>query len=285
MKPEESLYVTDLDGTLLKDDQTLSKETISFLTNAIENGLNFTYATARSIASSAFVLESLQLKLPVILYNGAQIYCPKKQSYIHTAYMDSDSYLMQLQSLLNDGLDPIVHCLDENDNLNVYFKSVANESTKQWINSRLKNGDKRFRVTHDFSEIDSYKVIELMVVGYYEQLVEYKTALEQDSSISFVLGEDVYCRGYYWLELSHTNANKGFAVEKLRKYLFKEGIVLKNIISFGDNHNDIPMFKQSTKSCAVNNAKASIKDIADSVIKSNNEDAVIGYLKENVMAN
>lgn len=285
MKPEESLYVTDLDGTLLKDDQTLSKETISFLTNAIENGLNFTYATARSIASSAFVLESLQLKLPVILYNGAQIYCPKKQSYIHTAYMDSDSYLMQLQSLLNDGLDPIVHCLDENDNLNVYFKSVANESTKQWINSRLKNGDKRFRVTHDFSEIDSYKVIELMVVGYYEQLVEYKTALEQDSSISFVLGEDVYCRGYYWLELSHANANKGFAVEKLRKYLFKEGIVLKNIISFGDNHNDIPMFKQSTKSCAVNNAKASIKDIADSVIKSNNEDAVIGYLKENVMAN
>ena len=197
--------------------------------------------------------------------------------------MEPDSYLTQLQLFLNDELDPIVHCLDENDNLKVYFKSVANESTKRWINSRLKNGDKRFRVTNDFSEIDSHKVIELMTVGHYEQLVDYKTALELDSSLSFVLGEDIYCRGYYWLELSHANANKGFAVEKLRKYLLKEGLALKNIISFGDNHNDIPMFKQSTKSCAVNNAKASVKDMADSIIKSNNEDAVIGYLKESVM--
>ena len=285
MKQNESLYVTDLDGTLLKDDQTLSKETISFITSAIDNGLHFTYATARSITSSSFVLKSLQLQLPVILYNGAQIYCPKKCTYIHTAYMVPHSYLRQLESFLNNGLDPVVHCLDENDNLKVYFKSASNRSMAKWINSRLINGDERFTVTTDFSEIDSNKVIELMVIADYEQLANYETDLATISDISYVLGEDVYCKGYYWLELSHVNANKGFAVEKLREYLSNTNLDLNNIICFGDNHNDIPMFKKSTQSFAVDNAKTAVKNAASGVIKSNNEDAVTNYLKENLLIN
>ena len=122
MKLNETLYVSDLDGTLLKDDQTLSDETISYLASAVKNGLNFTFATARSAVSSDFVLKNLELQLPVILYNGAQIYCPQKKRYIHSAYLEPEIYKKLLNELIDDGLSPVVHCLDENDNLEFTFR-------------------------------------------------------------------------------------------------------------------------------------------------------------------
>lgn len=280
MTQHETLYISDLDGTLLNDNQMLSDETISFLSNAVNNGLNFTYATARSISSSRFVLENLNLKLPVILYNGAQIYCPTKRAYIHSAYMEPSSYITQLRHFINDGLEPVVHCLDENDQLRVYFQSISNESTAKWINSRLANGDSRFRVTKDFSEINSAKVIELMVVAPKEQLSKYQESLSLESSISYIFSEDIYCKDYYWLELTHTNANKGYAVELLREFL-----ELTHIVSFGDNDNDISMFEKSAISIAVGNSKASVKKFASHVIERNNEDAVIHYLKKNCNLN
>jgi len=192
MQKHDTLYITDLDGTLLQDDQTLSETTISYLSKAIRDGLNFTYATARSINSSRFVIDALDLQLPVILYNGAQIYCPKTQSYIHSAYMESEDFRSYLKILLEDGLDPVVHCLDDDDKLKVYFQSVSNESTMRWINSRLANGDKRYRVTTDFSEIDASKVVELMVVAPHEQLMGYEEPLKASSSVSYILSEDIY---------------------------------------------------------------------------------------------
>lgn len=277
MNSRNTLFISDLDGTLLNDDQELSEKTSSYLVDAVERGLNFTYATARSIASSKFVLDSLKLKLPVILYNGAQIYCPVKDEYIHSAYMEPFTYLEYLNKFLAEGLEPVVHCLDENDDLRVYFHSVSNDSTAKWINSRLANGDTRFRVTKDFADIDSHKVIELMVVASQTQLKKFQAELAHERSISNVFSEDIYCRDHYWLELTHSKANKGDAAEVLKNYL-----ELTNIVSFGDNHNDLPMFSKSCQSLAVANSKVDVQNSAKKVIGSNNEDAVVEYLRENV---
>jgi Cof subfamily protein (haloacid dehalogenase superfamily) len=277
MKIDETLYISDLDGTLLRDDQTLSESSASFLKDAILNGLNFSYATARSVVSSKFVLDQLKINNPVILYNGAQIYCPKKNSYIHTAYLDPVDYEMILQHLIDDGLDPVVHSVDSNDNLKVYFRSASNRSITKWVNSRLKNGDKRFRLTVDFSEVNPSSVIEVMVVGSEKLLKGYESYLKSHTSLSYVLSEDIYCKDHYWLEINHFEANKGHAVEKLKSYLG-----LKNIVSFGDNHNDVPMFKKSTYSLAVQNAHSKVQDFASEVIGHHNDEAVIEYIKQNI---
>ncbi|MHA2936768.1 HAD family hydrolase [Vibrio sp. RC27] len=274
MNSNDILYISDLDGTLLNDDQTVSHNTQSYLATAIQEGVNFTYATARSITSSQFVLDSLNIRLPVILYNGAQIYCPIRKTYIHSAYMEATAFTSHLNQFLTDGLDPVIHCLDKEDNLRVYFRSAANKSTATWINSRLKNGDNRFRITEDFSEIDQTKVIELMVVAPQEMLIRYQDSLTNEPSVSSVLSEDIYCKGFYWLELSHRNANKGYAVKKLGEHL---GI--NKVVTFGDNHNDIPMFEHSYRSLAMSNAQPSVREVASDVIGCNNDDAVIRYIE------
>ena len=66
----KTLYVSDLDGTLLNREPRLSAYTAETLNLLIEEGLPFTYATARSVHSARIVAAGLQTRLPVITYNG-----------------------------------------------------------------------------------------------------------------------------------------------------------------------------------------------------------------------
>ena len=65
------LYVSDLDGTLMRSDITLSDYTVQTINELVDKGMNFTYATARSIESAIPIAGGLKLKLPVITRNGA----------------------------------------------------------------------------------------------------------------------------------------------------------------------------------------------------------------------
>ena len=69
----KALYVSDLDGTLLRSDETGSDFTVHTINALVEKGLLFSYATARSIVTASRVTEGLSTKIPVILYNGAFI--------------------------------------------------------------------------------------------------------------------------------------------------------------------------------------------------------------------
>ena len=67
----KTLYVSDLDGTLMRRDGTISLFTVRTVNELIRQGLYFTYATARSIKSARTIAGDLQLTLPVITRNGA----------------------------------------------------------------------------------------------------------------------------------------------------------------------------------------------------------------------
>lgn len=71
------LYVSDLDGTLLRRDGTLSAQSAALLNGCMERGLLFTIATARSWNSAGPLLSKLRLTLPVITYNGAFLVDPQ----------------------------------------------------------------------------------------------------------------------------------------------------------------------------------------------------------------
>ena len=69
----KTLYVTDLDGTLLQNDHTLSINTITLINKLLDQGLCFTYATSRSIHTAAPITQSLHITLPVITRDGCVI--------------------------------------------------------------------------------------------------------------------------------------------------------------------------------------------------------------------
>ena len=68
---QDTLYVTDLDGTLMRNNETLSEHTVQTINELVGRGMAFTFATARSIESARKITGGLKLKLPVITRNGA----------------------------------------------------------------------------------------------------------------------------------------------------------------------------------------------------------------------
>ena len=78
----KTLYVSDLDGTLLQPNVTLSKRTIAILNELIKQGMLFSVATARTIASVKPILQGVAVPMPIILMNGVCIYDLTTQKYI-----------------------------------------------------------------------------------------------------------------------------------------------------------------------------------------------------------
>ena len=64
---QETLYVSDLDGTLLNSRDEISPHSLWIINGLIEKGMKFTYATARSLSSASKVTRGLSLHIPVII--------------------------------------------------------------------------------------------------------------------------------------------------------------------------------------------------------------------------
>ena len=69
-----TLFVSDLDGTLLNNSAEVSPESAILLNKSIESGINFTIATARTPATIVNILKDINIKLPIITMNGSAIY-------------------------------------------------------------------------------------------------------------------------------------------------------------------------------------------------------------------
>ena len=87
----KTLYVSDLDGTLLTPEKEISKASADILNHLIQKGLLFTVATARSPATACEVLSNLKLELPGILLNGAVLYDFRRRRFAGSAPMSYEA--------------------------------------------------------------------------------------------------------------------------------------------------------------------------------------------------
>lgn len=77
-----TLYATDLDGTLLRPDMTISDETAGIINEMVSRRVLFTYATARSYSSASPLLTKLHLNCPAVTFNGVFVIDPKDGRHI-----------------------------------------------------------------------------------------------------------------------------------------------------------------------------------------------------------
>ena len=82
MSKNKTLYISDLDGTLLNRNAELSSYTKDTLNRMITDGLCFSVATARTAASAFKILDGVQWKVPLVLLNGVLIYDVVQKRYV-----------------------------------------------------------------------------------------------------------------------------------------------------------------------------------------------------------
>lgn len=118
------LYVSDLDGTLANSREQLSGETVRIINELLDEGMAFTIATARSMASAAEIIAPLCLRLPIIYNNGVFIYHPLEKKNISAWFMNTATVNRLLDDCRRHGISPLLYVQDEEGKMSVFYRGV-----------------------------------------------------------------------------------------------------------------------------------------------------------------
>ena len=268
----DTLYVSDLDGTLMRNNERLSEYTVRTLNELLRQGLPFTFATARSIESARVITGELEIKLPVITRNGAVLADNTTGRHIQKSVFTKEEVELLKQMLPELPSCGFVSCFLDDIMIRTYMPADHTEGLQGYIDY-YKN-DPTMRKADDldsmFCGIPGYVTMigeKDRIAPVYEKAREYK-------GWESLFQKDTY-RDEYWLEICPRNCTKAKSILKL-----KEEIGFKRLVVFGDSLNDISMFEIADESFAVANARDELKKIATHIIGSNEEDSVVDLLKE-----
>jgi Cof subfamily protein (haloacid dehalogenase superfamily) len=274
----EKLYiVTDLDGTLLRSNSTLSAFSKDVFTTALNASHVVSYATARSYTSSQTLVSTVPWQYPIILYNGALILHPLTKETLGGAWLSHDLAHEVIALGKNYDQVPLLFVVDENNRELVLHEPLRRAGEQGFYDSRP--NDRRFhQVPLLHLKHPQQKMLIITYIGVYEELKPFYDELKQrfgtDIYLHFTL--DTYLKDQYFLEVSHPFANKGEATLRWSELV---GCLPEQVMVFGDNLNDLGMFEVTGKRIAVSNARAELKEKADLIIASNDEDGVAHFIQ------
>jgi hypothetical protein len=255
------LVVTDMDGTLLNSKHEVSSSFFSLFNKLKQHNIHFVAASGRQYHSILDKLISIKQDITIVAENGAFA-------------MQGDTVLFST-GLPNEKILKSIALLRKIKNTNIVLcgKKAA------YIDSK----DQRFITL--FSEYyTEYKIVEDLTK--VENDVFFKIAAYHfNSSEMFILPEvkhldnelQVIVSGKNWLDISHNNANKGFALNILQNRL---NISKEETMVFGDYNNDLKMLELADFSYAMKNAHENVKDVANFQTKSNDEQGVEFILEQ-----
>lgn len=270
----KTLYVSDLDGTLLNVVPRLSEETVAAVNDWIAGGGSFSVATARSWDSAGPLLAPLALRLPVVLMNGVFLYDPVEKTYIVSNLLDRGVAFGIIEAEERIGLRPFVYTVNDEGEFRIYYKGLYNPSETLYVASRLKTGDERFRLVDRLDIPHDEHIMEINAIGTEAELAGAYELFRGRNDVLCHFGPDIYAPGYHWLEINHPRANKRDGVAELKRLVQAE-----RIVCFGDNLNDLPMFEAADEKYAMGNAHPLVKEKATGVLATNAEHGVARFLR------
>ena len=268
-----NLYVSDLDGTLLRSDETLSQFTIDTINDLTSKGMLFSYATARSLVTAKKVTKGLDTHFPLIVYNGAFIMDNLTEEILVAHYFENDIADV-FEELFSSNIYPIVYAYIDGVEKFSYIPEKCTAGMQKFVQSR--NGDKRANAVNTLNELVKGNPFYITCIDTPEKLAPFYDKYKDKYHV--VYQRDIYT-GEQWLEIMPRKASKSNAIKEL-----KEKLKCERLITFGDGKNDIDMFQMSDECYAVKNADDELKAIATKTIESNDNDGVAKWLAENVMA-
>lgn len=267
-----TLYATDLDGTLLRPDTTISDESVAILNRMIENGVLFTYATARSFSSAAPLMKKLNLSCPAVTFNGVFVIDPKTGEHlIENLFTEKSLYIAQ-EYIVSNGIAPLVYSyIDGRER--VSFLTDRIDDVRGYVESR--KGDKRQRPVKDYAELFEGRVFYITLFNPKEDPMELAEVFSRENGFTSNRMHDTYDPEIIWFEIFSKNVSKASAVLQVMELMRAD-----KLVCFGDNMNDISMIRAADTGVAVANACKELKAEADIIIGSNSEGAVAEFIRQ-----
>lgn len=250
----------DIDGTLTNSNKVMSENTINTLNKLIEKNIFIVLCSGRANSYIKQYLKQINKSKYSISNNGALIYDNDLNKIIisHTLYSKDLEYLWNYSNETKSGF-------------------IINTVNNKYSNNFVKNKKDKI-IVDKLSDVKEDKVQlvisndDINIMNELEMYINNKTNLKVINKSFDYLNE--IKDGYYFFDVVNKNVNKGNAIHDLLKVL---NINKKNSLCFGDSVNDIDMFKSVGISVAMGNSIEDLKNIADYVTDTNDEDGISNF--------
>jgi Cof subfamily protein (haloacid dehalogenase superfamily) len=255
------LIVSDLDGTLLRDDHTLSEYTKAVIHKAKEHGIEVMLATGRIYGGGLKFAKELNLNTPILACNGALI-------------KEAAGKLLYGKPIKKNTLEEIIRFLTDR-NLTFHCYGETTFYTKKLVGHLVSlyafNNDLPAEERFPMVEIDPMKLVKTDDI--YKVLVHCEDSDKKElyDKLSEIPGTAVTVSWEDTFDVTADGVSKSAAIDR---YAREKGIKPSEIICFGDNYNDIDMLQYAGLGIAVENGVKLLREAADYVTCSNNEDGV-----------
>lgn len=269
---KHTIYISDLDGTLLNSKKEVSKQSCKILNELIEKeDLHFSIATARTPATVELLLKDIEIREPIVVMNGVALYDLQKHKYVNIEYLGA-SIAKQVIERLGDTISQGFIYTIEQDDLTVYYNELIGKGRINFFEERKNLQYKKF-VQDKVHNYD--KIIYFVFIDKLEEIQAIYNRLSDICGLDMVMYKDIYDEEAYLLEVYSDRATKAKGLERLKKMKsFDE------VICFGDHLNDLSMFKLADEAYAVDNAVDQVKEAATLVIGDNESHSVATFIKE-----
>lgn len=272
----KTLYVSDLDGTLMQPDASISPRAVAMLNEAIASGKLFTVATARTPATVSGILKEVNMRLPAVVMTGAALWDTHTGHYSDVCHIDA-ALTEELIRIYVSTDTPIFVFELQNDMLDIF--QVGGRLTpqqRQFMEERIDSPFKRFHVNEDGTS--TFPSAPGKVVLFYTMLPDAKArcmyeVTEKLHGVRSQYYHDIYGPEIGILENFSAKATKARAIRTLADRLGAD-----RIVCFGDNINDLPMMAEADIAVAVENALPEVKAAADIIIGPNTSDSVARFI-------
>lgn len=252
------LMAVDMDGTLLTSEKTISPKTIEAIEKAYAAGKVVTISTGRPVQGLYRYEDAIKPDVPVITYNGAMIIKLHSKEVLFHQCIDKASAKEAIEKGNEVGTTVVVW----SDN-----KLYANKINERVDKYKLLSGLEPI-IIEDIDVLVEQGVTKLLWLDEAEKHFEYQKWLDKN----LVNKKIVYCTSQpTFLEFMGEGVSKAVALEKLGEML---GSTREESIAVGDGFNDLEMIEYAGLGIAMENAPEAVKEKADYITDSNDEDGV-----------
>ncbi|MBO7747773.1 HAD family phosphatase [Paenibacillus sp. MWE-103] len=251
------LIAIDIDDTLLTDDIVVTPGTKAALAAAIERGVFVTLATGRMFPSAKKIAKQIELNVPIITYQGSMVKTLLDEQVLYERYVPEDAARELYAFCKANGLhlqlyiDDILYVQEDNDKARAY--------------SALSNIP--FAVEPDFESLLAKPSAKMLMIDDPARLDEVAEQLAP------LIGDRAHITKSkpHYLEVTNKEGTKGHAIAFMAEHI---GCTLDEVIAIGDSWNDHEMIEAAGLGVAMGNALPKLKEIAQYVTKTNNEEGV-----------
>lgn len=262
-----ALVAMDLDGTLLRTDNTISVKTAEAIAEARERGVRFVLASGRAPRHVYRIAAALGLTTLQIAHNGAIIVDPVRKGFLFHQTLPPElgravvDFIHQFDARLQIGLEVVDVCITEKASGNPDMSEAGTKAAPQ---------------TMTFEEALRGPVTKVMVAGPPEILGGIQLALMER------LGKQVAFSASHLrlLQIVHAGVDKGTSLARVARHY---NIPRSQVMAIGDAPNDIGMLKWAGLSLAVANAWEDVRRAAHLVVPSNDDDAVAWAVRKYIL--